>query len=144
MRLRLAQAPARTVGGILVGVGLLATLGLLALVIPALGEPASVDPLLYTRWIVDFTIGNPVLLIGGVLLWRRAGLGYATAAGLLFLPGANGVAFAVGGVFGAILTQIPIDAPVIAVHLVIATACLVILASFLRGARSGLGADLPR
>lgn len=138
VRARLGKAPARTIGGVLLGVGLLATLGLLALVLPALGEPALVDPLLHARWIVDFTFGNPVLFAGGVMLWRRAGLGYATAAGLLFLSGENGVAFAVGGVLGALLTQTPIDAPVIAVHLVIATACLAILAYFLRGARSDL------
>ena len=136
-RKRLARSPARAVGGVLVGVGLLATLGLLALVIPALGQPASVDPLLHARWIVDFTLGNPVLFIGGVLLWRRAGLGYATAAGLLFLSGANGVAFGVGGVLGALLTQTSIDVAVIAVHLAIAAVCLAILAYFLRVAIPG-------
>jgi hypothetical protein len=132
VRRRLARAPARTAGGVLAGVGLLATAGLLALVIPALGHPAAVDPLLHARWIVDLTVGNPALLVGGALLWRRADLGYATAAGLLFLSAANGVEFAVGGVFGALLTATPIDGTVIAVHLAIAAACLAFLAYFLR------------
>jgi hypothetical protein len=104
VRKQLAHVPARTVGGVLFGVGMLATAGLLALVIPALGEPTSVDPLLHARWIVDFTFGNPVLFIGGVLLWRRSRLGYTTAASLLFVSAVNGVAFAFGGVLGAILT----------------------------------------
>jgi hypothetical protein len=134
VRRRLSRAPARAVGGVLVGVGFLATAGLAALVIPALGDPAAVAPLLHARWIVDFTVGNPVLLLGGVLLWRRAGLGYAIAAGLLFLSGVNGVAFAVGGVLGALLTATPIEATVIGVHLAIATVCLALLAVFLRGA----------
>jgi hypothetical protein len=132
VRVRLARAPARTVGGVLVGIGLLATAGLMAPVITALGDPSSVDPLLHARWVVDFAVGNPVLLIGGVLLWRRTGLGYATAAGLLFLSGVNGVAFAVGAALGALLTATPIDAAVIAVHLVIAAVCLALLAYFLR------------
>jgi hypothetical protein len=135
VRARLGHAPARTVGGVLVGVGLLATLGLLALVVPALGQPTSVDSLLHARWIVDFAVGNPVLFVGGALLWRRAGLGYAAAAGLLFLSGLNGVAFAVGGVLGALLTQTPIDVPVIGVHLAIAAVCLAVLAFYLRGIR---------
>jgi hypothetical protein len=138
VRRRLAGAPVRTVGGALVGVGLLATAGLTALVIPALADPTSVDPLLHARWIVDYTVGNPVLLIGGVLLWRRAGLGYAIAAGLLFLSGVNGVAFAVGGVLGPLLTAVPIEAAVIAVHLGIAAVCLVLLAVFVRGGSARL------
>ncbi len=115
VRRQLAEAPARAVGGALVGVGLLATVGLMVPVLTALADPAPVDPLLHARWIVDFAVGNPVLLIGGVLLWRRVGLGYATAAGLLFLSGVNGVAFAVGAALGALLTAAPIDAAVSAV-----------------------------
>jgi hypothetical protein len=136
-RRRLAGAPVRAVGGVLVGVGLLATAGLLALIVPALGSPQSVDPLLHARWIVDLTIGNPALFLGGVLLWRRAGLGYATAAALLFLSGENGVAFGVGGALGGVLTQTPIDSTVIGVHLAIAAACLAILALFLRRGEDG-------
>jgi hypothetical protein len=132
VRKQFRRAPARTVGGVLVGVGLLATAGLAALVVPALGNPASVDPLLHARWIVDFTVGNPVLLIGGVLLWRRSGLGYATAASLLFLSGANGVAFAVGAVLGALMTATPLEPTVIAVHLAIATLSFAVLVWFAR------------
>jgi hypothetical protein len=139
VRQRLAHAPARTIGVVLIGVGLLATAGLLVLVIPALGDPASAGALLHARWIVDFTLGNPVLLIGGVLLWRRSGLGYATAAALLFLSGVNGVAFAVGAVLGGLVTATPIEATVIAVHLAIAAVCMAFLGFFLRSARWRLG-----
>jgi len=139
VRQRLAHAPARSIGVVLIGVGLLATAGLLVLVIPALGDPASAGALLHARWIVDFTLGNPVLLIGGVLLWRRTGLGYATAAALLFLSGENGVAFAVGGVLGGLVTATPIEATVIAVHLAIAAVCMAFLGFFLRSARWRLG-----
>lgn len=142
VRQRLSRAPGRTVGGALVGVGLLATAGLTSLVIPALGNPTSADPLLHSRWIVDYTVGNPVLLIGGVLLWRQAGLGYVAAGGLLFLSGANGVAFSVGEVLGALSTASPIDATIIAVHFVISAICFALLACFVRGAgRRRGGAD---
>jgi hypothetical protein len=140
-RRRFCLAPARLIGGTLVGLGLLATAGLLTLVIPALSEPTAVDPLLHARWIVDLTVGNPVLLIGGVLLWRRAGLGFTTAAGLLFLSSANGVAFAAGAVCGALLMGTLIEPAVIAIHLVIAAVCLAFLLSFLRGTGAGRRAD---
>jgi hypothetical protein len=46
----------------------------------------------------------------------------------------NGVAFAVGGALGPLLTATPVDATIIAVHLVIAAVCLALLAFFVRGA----------
>jgi hypothetical protein len=67
-------------GWMLVMATLTATVGLLALIVPALRSPASVDPLLHARWIVDLAVGNPVLLIGGVALWRRPGLGTVGAS----------------------------------------------------------------
>jgi hypothetical protein len=94
---------------------------------PALANLPSADPLLHARWIVDFTVGNPVLLISGVLLWRHAGLGYTTAAALLLLSGANGLTFAIGGVVGALLTTTPVEVAVIAMHVVIAVLCFGVL-----------------
>jgi hypothetical protein len=126
--------PARALGGALVGIGLLATAGLTVPVLAALAVMAPPDPLLHARWVVDFTLGNPVLLLGGVLLWRRAALGYVAAGGLLLLSGVNGVAFAIGGVLGARLTATPVDTAVIAVHLAITLVCLALLAVFLRRA----------
>jgi len=145
VRQRLAGVPARTIGGFLVGIGILATAALSFPVISTLSGSAPVDPLLHAEWIVDYTIGIPVLLIGGVLLWRRARLGYATAGGLLFLSGANGVAFAVSGVLGPLLAASPIDTAVIAVHLVIALICFTLLVFFLRGVAAGQrGASVSR
>jgi hypothetical protein len=128
------SVPARTIGGVLAGIGVLATAALSIPVISTLSGSTLVDPLLHAQWIVDYTIGNPVLLIGGVLLWRRARLGYATAGAVLFLSGANGVAFAVSGVLGPLLSTSTIDTAVIAVHLVIALICFAFLAVFLRRA----------
>ncbi len=48
----------------------------------------------------------------------------------------DGVAFAVAGVLGPLLTATSIDAAVIVIHLVIAAVCLALLALFLRGASS--------
>jgi hypothetical protein len=134
VRQRLRFAPARIVGGALVGLAVLAYAALTSLVIATLASPSGVDPLLRPQWIVDYTVGTPVLLIGGVLLWRRARLGYVAAAGLLFLSGVNGVAFAVSGVLGALITAARIDAAVIAVHLVLSAISFALLGFFVYGA----------
>jgi hypothetical protein len=133
VREQFPRVPARTLGGVLLAIGLLATVGLLVWLTPAIANPESTDPLLHARWIVDFTVGNPVLLIGGVLLWRHVGLGYTTAAGLLLLSGANGFTFAIGGVVGALLAATAFETAVIATHLAIALVCLGVLGLFLRG-----------
>jgi hypothetical protein len=134
VRQRLTFAPARIAGGTLVGLAVLAYAALTSLVIATLASPSGGDPLLRPQWIVDYTVGTPVLLIGGVLLWQRARLGYVVAAGLLFVSGVNGVAFAVSGVLGALITAAPTDAAVIAVHLGISAISFALLVLFLRGA----------
>jgi len=143
VRQRLNSAPARIVGGTLVGIAVLAYAALTSLVIATLASPSGGDPPLRPQWIVDYTVGTPVLLIGGVLLWRRARLGYVAAAALLFVSGVNGVAFAVSGVLGALITVAPTDAAVIAVHLVISAISFALLVLFLRGAASRQRTAVP-
>jgi hypothetical protein len=85
VRQRLAGVvPARTVGGILVGLALL-TLAQDAggAVVTALAGGAPVAPLAQHVWIVDLAVEVPAVLVGGVLLWRREALGYVAGAGLL-------------------------------------------------------------
>jgi len=134
VRQRLTFAPVRIVGGALIGLAVLAYAALTFVVMATLANPSGGDPLLRPQWIIDYTVGTPVLLIGGVLLWRRTGLGYVTAGGLLFVSGVNGVAFAVSGLLEALITASPVDLAVIAVHLAISAISFVILVLFLHGA----------
>jgi len=98
------------------------------------GWPVAEETLTNTEWIVDYVVGNPVLPLGGILLWQRERLGYVTAAGLLFLSGANGVAFTASQVVGALLANSSIDVVIIAVHLTIAAISFTLLVIFLCGA----------
>jgi hypothetical protein len=135
---RLVAVPARIVGGALIGLTALAVAGLTSVVIGALTGPTPGEPALSPQGIaVDYVVGSAPLLIGGVLRWRRQDLGYVTAAGLLLVSVAGGVAFAVSVVLEGLLTGSPIDADAAAVHLVIAAVYLGLLAFFLRGAASG-------
>lgn len=91
----IGMVPARTIGLILVGLALL-TLGQDAggAVATALGGGSTAEPLPRQAWTADLAIEVPAMLIGGVLLWRRAGLGYLTGAGLLLQFGLTPLALA--------------------------------------------------
>jgi hypothetical protein len=133
VRQRLARAPARSVGGALVVIALLAYAGLIGVAIRALGDPtteAATRPLAVADWVV----GTPVLVIGGLLLLGRAALGYVVAPGLLLVSGLGGVAFAIAAVVDNVLGSPQTEPAVIAIHLVIATISIGLLAYFVRGA----------
>jgi hypothetical protein len=133
IRERLAGAPARGIGAALVLISLAAYAGLAGTAITALGDPtgeAATRPLA----VADWALGTPVLLAGGLLLWRRVSLGYVTAPGLLLVSGLGGVAFALAAVIDNLLSGPPTEPAVIAVHLVIGVLSFGLLGVFGRGA----------
>jgi hypothetical protein len=132
VRRRLAGAPARSVGGALIVIAVLAYAGLTAAAIGALGDPASevgTRPLA----VADWTVGTPVLLLGGALLLGRASLGYVTAPGLLLVSGLGGVVFAAGAVVDNLQASPQTEPAVIVVHLVIGAVSFGLLVFFLVG-----------
>lgn len=133
VRQRLAAAPARGIGVALILIAAAAYAGLAGTAISTLGDPAgevATRPLA----VADWALGTPVLLAGGVLLWRRVPLGYVAAPGLLLVSGLGGVAFAVAALVDNLLSGPQTDAAVIAVHLVISAVSFALLAWFARGA----------
>jgi hypothetical protein len=127
VRRRLAAMPARVVGGALVAIAVLAYAGLTAAVAGSLGGG---EPAMRTQWVVDYALATPVLLLGGVLLLRRASLGYVAAAGLLLVSGLNGLAFALSAALDSMLAGRAIEPVVVSVHLVIAAVSFALLAFF--------------
>jgi hypothetical protein len=94
---------------------------------------------------VDAALGTPVLLVGGLLLWRRAPLGYVTTAPLLLVSGVGGLAFAAAAVIDRLLGGAATDPAVIGVHLAVMVVDLVLLAIFTgrRGNRPATPAPIP-
>lgn len=133
VRQRLAAAPAGWVGGALVAIGLLAYAGLIANAGSTLAEVGGRG-----HWVADWIVGTPVLVLGGVLLWRRAALGYVAAAGLLLVSALGGVVFAIAAAVDNLLTGPRTDPAVIVVHLVISALSGVLLAVFLGPVRARL------
>lgn len=142
IRRRLAEAPARGIGAALVVIAVAAYAGLAGTAITALGDPAG-EAATRPLAVADWALGTPVLLAGGLLLWRRVSLGYVAAPGLLLVSGLGGVVFAVAAIVGSLLSGPPTDPPVIAIHLVISVLSFGLLAVFVRRATSRFAFGRP-
>lgn len=129
VRRRLAVGvPTRPVGGVLAGFAIVLIAYEAFAVVITLISGTKVSTLTHVTWIVDLTLECPALLIGGILLWRRAALGYAVIAGLLLQIDALFVAVFLIPVCQALLTASPIDAGQVTVDLGLSLFCAAILA----------------
>jgi hypothetical protein len=128
--------PARTSGGILVGLAILIIVRQTALIVTALTSQTPLDTLELPPWIADFTVAIPMLLVGGTLLWRHEALGYIAGAGLLLGYGVLALSVIPFMVLQARSTASPIDVAGIVVVLVMAALCFIPFAFFVRGAAS--------
>ncbi len=128
--------PARISGGILVGLAILIIVRQVAVIVTALAGRTSVDAVELSSWIADFVVAVPVLLVGGILLWRRDPLGYVAGAGLLLGYGVLALSVIPFLVLQARSTASPIDVSGVVAVLVMAALCFVPFAFFVRGAAS--------
>ena len=127
--------PARTIGAILIGLAIL-TLAQDAsgALVTALAGGAPLVPLARHVWIADLALEAPVMLIGGVLLWRHKRLGYVAGAGLLLQFGLTPTGLAAMLAFQPILSASPLDVGTIVGLLIFSVVCFASLAYFVRGA----------
>ena len=128
--------PARTSGGILVGLAILVIVRQTAVIVTALASQTPVDAVEISSWIADFTVAVPVLLVGGIQLWQRKALGYVAGAGLLLGYGVLALSVIPFFVLQARYTASPIDVAGIVVVLVMAALCFIPFSFFVRGAAS--------
>ncbi len=128
--------PARISGGILVGLAILIIVRQVAVIVTALAGQTPVDAVELSSWIADFVVAVPVLLVGGILLWRRDPLGYVAGAGLLLGYGVLALSVIPFFVLQARYTGSPIDVSGVVAVLVMAALCFVPFAFFVRGAAS--------
>jgi len=75
--------PERAGGSVLAGLGILFFVRVIGVMVSALISQTPVTATELALHIADFMIA-PMLVVGGVLLWRREVLGYVTCLGLLF------------------------------------------------------------
>jgi hypothetical protein len=129
VRDRLSRTPARWVGGALTVIGLLAYAGLAANAASTLVHAGARG-----HWVTDWTVGTPVLVLGGALLWRRLPLGYVAAPGLLLVSALGGVVFAIAAAVDNLLAGPTTEPATIVVHLVISALSAALLVVFVRSA----------
>ena len=77
------RLPSSLTGGLLLLFGLFFLALDLVNIIGYLSNSSPLEIDQYTAWIVDFTVGIPLLLIGGFLLIQKKNLGYVLSLGLL-------------------------------------------------------------
>ena len=131
----LGSVPERLAGGVLVGLGGLFSVQASVAVLGALVGEAPVLRTDLALHIADAVI-SPVWVVGGVLLWRRVGLGYVAGLGLLFQASMLFVGLLVVLVLQPFLTTKPFPLVDVVVVLAMGSICFVPLALFWRGVRS--------
>jgi hypothetical protein len=128
--------PAKTSGGILLGLAILVIVRQVILIITALANHTPVDHLTLAIWIVDLTVQCPALLVVGFLLWRRQALGYVTGAGLLLQYGVLAVGVIQVMALEAFFASTSLNVVDVVVLLVMTAVCFVPLSFFARRAPS--------
>lgn len=136
----LGSVPERLAGAVLAGLGGLFFVQASAAIIGALVGEAPVVRTDLALHIADAVI-SPVWVVGGVLLWRRAGLGYVAGLGLLLQASMLFVGLIVVLVLQPFLTTTPFSLVDVVVVLAMGLVCFVPLALFWRGVRSSRSAS---
>ena len=134
--------PVRPVGGFLAVVALLFTALWTMLNLSAAAGSSPIDPVLRVVTIMDLSVQLPALLLGGILLWRRAPIGYVVTAGLLLQAAAYLVGLSAITLLQEALMGTPIDPIAVFPGFVIGAVSLAFVAFFVRGVNpTGTAAD---
>lgn len=130
--------PVRLVGGFLAGIALLFTTLWTALNLSAATGSTPVDPILRVVTIMDLSLQLPALLLGGVLLWRRAPIAYVVSAGLLLQAAAYLAGLSAITLLQEALIGTPLDPIAVFPGFLVGAVGLIFVGFFVRGA-SGAG-----
>lgn len=125
------RVPERFAGGVMAGLGLLFLVMRLPLIWQGLNGHAQGSPEVATS-LADLLM-MPLWIAGGILLWRKHPLGYASGTGLLFQGSMLFVGLLAYFVLQPVLSSLPFPAPDFIVILVMGLICFVPLGLFVRG-----------
>jgi hypothetical protein len=122
----------RISGVILVAMGFLFMLQASGAMIDAFINQIQITGLEFAVHVADFSI-SPVLVIGGILLWRRKEFGYVSGLGLLFQASMLFIGLIVFLIIQPLLTQMPFLSVDILVVSIMGLICFIPLTLFIRG-----------
>jgi len=130
---RLAGAvPVRAAGGVLAGLGALFALLALGTLVSSLARQDPIAGADLALQVTDLTV-SPAWIIGGLLLWRRAPLGYVTGLGLLFQASMLFVGLIAFLLLQPLLTSAPFAPLDVAVTFILGLVCFIPFGLFMRG-----------
>jgi len=125
--------PVRIAAGIFIVLGIFILFRQMVLIIGAMAGGEPVGMLERATFVADFAV-LPMLIAAGVLLWRRAPLGYAAGPGLLLGYGLLALSLVPFLVVQSRISGRPIDSSGVVVVVVMAALCLGPFAFFVRAA----------
>ncbi|MEO8285996.1 MAG: hypothetical protein ABI670_06135 [Chloroflexota bacterium] len=144
VRERLAgTVPARLTGGVLATLALLFMALWTSLTISALASGTPLDLIAHVVIIMDLTVQLPALLVGGILLWRREGIAYVVAVGLLLQAGVYLAGLSVITIVQEITVGLPFDAVAVVPGFIVGAICFALIRPFSRGAAGHEHASSP-
>jgi hypothetical protein len=136
VRERLAgTVPSRLLVGTMLGLGALTLAQDGAGALMTALDGVQTEPLARHVWIADLTLEVPAVVIGGVLLWRGAALGYLLATGVFLQFGMTPLAIASIMAAQPLLTGWPVDVPTLVALLIFAVICFGGVTVIARGLR---------
>ncbi len=124
--------PERLSGGVLTGLGALFLLRVVGTIIGSISGGASIPQTELALHVADFML-SPALIIGGVSLWRRKGLGYVAGLGLLFQTSMLFIGLIVFLLIQPLITDAPFALVDTVVILVMGSICFIPFGLFVRG-----------
>ena len=133
-----SSVPAKISGGILIGLGVLNLIRHTTLIFSSLMDNKLVSTQELALWVADFAIGNPLLLISGLFLWKKKPFGYVASAGLFVVYALLSLGLIPFFIIQSNLKNIPIDMIAIVIVTALALVCLVPFTYFVRGSKNNI------
>ena len=127
--------PARTSGGILIGLSVLILIRQSGMIVASVVKESAVPPADIALWIDDFAIAGPAMFLGGILLWKKKQLGYVVGGGLLLVYGVLSIGLIPFLAIQSYMKKTSMDLSAIVILIAMGLVCLIPFSFFVRSTR---------
>jgi len=110
-------------------------------IIAALNQITPVESDIFTPWIVDFTVGVPLVIIGGVLILQKKALGYVFSPSLLLYLGMLDIGVSIFFLFKWIYNEPDFDIGALIIFFIVALICFIPLWYFFKNSHRNKNKD---
>ena len=137
-----SQIPTKLIGGVLLlfGIGFI-MLDIIDIIV-AFNQIIPVESDISAPWIVDFTVGVPLILIGGVLIIQKKALGYVFSPSLLLYLGMLDFGVSILYLFKWIYNEPDFEIGALIIFFIVALICFIPLLFFFKNSIRNKNNDL--